>query len=506
MLDSSITSRFAVSFASNLIRGVLTFVTVVLLGRLLGPREYGNLTFLMGSFIGVKQLLDLGTSDAFYTFISQKKRGLGFIKIYTFWQLFQFFVALTAIGLLFSDNLIEKIWLGQNKELILLAFIATYFKEQAWTTIVHIGESLRSTFKVQASNLFIAIIHFLLILVVWKLNILSLKLLFTLVFLEYFFAVIIGIRFFEIHKLSNEIIAKKSIYQEYSKYCTPLIPYAVLSFVYVFADRWMLQHYSGPIEQGYYGVGYQFSIVILLATTSFLKIFWKEIAEAKQNENLQQIEKLYKKICRFLFMVGAISAGLVIPWSEEIIRLTLGASYMAGSPTLALMFIFPIHTSLSQITATLLFASGRTKAVVTLQSIVMAISLPVTYFVLASPNAAVPGLGLGSLGVAFKMVIIQIIGVNFITWWVSRDHGWKFDWIYQITNLSGALLFGFLAFGTTTLVSQTIQINLLFKVVIGFLVYVAFIVVWLWSFPQLAGMTKQEIKNRLSHIFLFSKK
>ena len=79
-------SRFMVSLLTNVLRGFLSFITILILARGLGPASYGDFAFLMGSFVAIKTLLDLGTSSAFYTFLSQKPRGSYFILIYIIWN------------------------------------------------------------------------------------------------------------------------------------------------------------------------------------------------------------------------------------------------------------------------------------------------------------------------------------------------------------------------------------------------------------------------------------
>ena len=92
-----------------------------------------------------------------------------------------------------------------------------------------------------------------------------------------------------------------SIFNEYKYYCIPLIPLAWLGAAHDFADRWMLQTWSGSKEQAYFGVAAQISGVSLLVTTAILRIFWKEIAEAHQAGNFNKVGALYSKLLRMLF-------------------------------------------------------------------------------------------------------------------------------------------------------------------------------------------------------------
>ena len=140
----------------------MAFITTLIIARELGPEEYGSYAFLFGIFIAITSLLDFGTSHAFQTFISQKERGKMFVLSYACWQLLQFILALLVIGVFFPENWLEQVWLGHKKDLILLALAAVFMQQQAWATMIKIGESKRLTHIVQLLNLSIAVVHFFL--------------------------------------------------------------------------------------------------------------------------------------------------------------------------------------------------------------------------------------------------------------------------------------------------------------------------------------------------------
>src|SRR5207244_2879825 len=52
-------------------------------------------------------------------------------------------------------------------------------------------------------------------------------------------------------------------------------------------------------------------------------------------------------------------------------------------------------------------------------------------FVLASSSAALPGLGLGAVGLAVKLLVLQVIGVNLQSTTIARAHGWRSDSAFQ---------------------------------------------------------------------------
>ena len=62
--QTNIKSRFLVSLIGNLIRSSISFVTIILLARWLGPQEFGRMAFLLATFLAFQQLFDMASSSA----------------------------------------------------------------------------------------------------------------------------------------------------------------------------------------------------------------------------------------------------------------------------------------------------------------------------------------------------------------------------------------------------------------------------------------------------------
>ncbi len=500
----SVTSRFTVSVLANILRGGLAFVSTIIIARVLGPEEYGDYAFLLGSFVAAMVLLDMGTSNAFQTLMSQKERGRMFVFSYVAWQFLQILLVLFVIALILPEKWLSQIWLGHERGVVLLAFAAVFMQQRAWRTMIQIGESKRLTHRVQVLNLSIAAVHFLLVTGCWILGMLSVRLVFGLILIEYLIFLAVACGILPVFRLKGEPFDGRSVLREYVTYCLPLVLYSVVGFGYVFADRWMLQNFGGSTQQALYEIGYRFGAISLLITASLLHIFWKEIAEAKENGNLELMQKLYRKVSRFLFFIGVVLAGFLVPWSEEIIRLLLGASYAGGSPVLALMLVHAAFASLGQINGSMLFATSQTKMHLVLGCIFMGVSIPGSYFILAPEDAWLPGLGLGSLGMAVKMNLFVVLHVNAVSWWIARSHGWKFDWVYQVVALSGVLSLGWLSFELVDYLSAFLHMNLFFKFCATFLIYSGFAGAMVWRMPWVVGASREEIKAFIVQFFKLS--
>jgi len=492
MMSQVIRSRFVYSAFTNLIRAIISFFTGILLARWLGVDSYGNMAFLLGTFLAVRQIFDMGSSAAFFTFMSQRAQSKRFVWSFFVWLSLQFFVPFAVIWLLFPSYWIESIWHGEQRELVLLAFVAVFMQHSVWPVVQRACESQRQTILSQTVNVIVAIFHFVAVVLLWLLGELGLYALFIAISLEYLIAAYFIHRKFSYTdslELDKNNKPFKSVFSKYIKYCLPLIPYSWVGFLYLFFDRWLLQKYGGAVEQAYYAVAAQFAAVALLATSSILLIFWKEIAEAHEQKDHARLGELYRKVSRLLFLIGAIVAGFLIPWAEDILNLMLGEAYVGGAVSLMIMFLYPVHQSMGQIGGTMLLATERVSIQVTVGIIFMLLSMVVTYLMLAPNDAIIPGLGMASEGLAIKMLLMQFIQVNIVAIIIARIWDWPFDWVYQPVSLLSCVGLGWLVwFVTTSLIFEDVSFYV--EIVVAGLMYLSSIIVLVYCLPWLVGFQK----------------
>lgn len=507
--NQSIRVRFFTTLVVNILAVGLSFASGLIIARGLGPAGYGNFNFLLISFVSITALLDMGTSSAFYTFLSQRKRSLEFYLYYFLWLTIQFILILAFIALIFPESWRHKIWLGNTKGVIVLAFLASFMTTKVWQTITQAGESIRATVIVQLHNIILSGLYLCVVLTMVFLHSMTMHNLFIVIAFTYLLlAFLLGKRLKD-NLIISEEAQLPNIFNEFKNYCTPLIIYSIVSFAYSFADVWLLQRFSGAVQQGFYSVGLRFSALCLIATTSMLKVFWKEITEAKELGNKERLYYLYTKVSRGLCFVGAIGACFLIPFSKEILLFLLGPKYEMAWLCLAVMFLYPIHQALGQINGTYFYATAQTKLYSKLGIIMMMASIPITYFVLSAPSSIIPGLGLGSVGLALKMVILQIIGVNICTYFICRLSEWKFNFLYQFESIGLLLIISFAIKGFLSWFSHISDISFhpLFLMGLSMPIYILGVGLIIYLFPGLSGLERKQVLNsvRLLKGFLRTK-
>jgi O-antigen/teichoic acid export membrane protein len=424
------------------------------------------MTFLISTFMAIKSLLDMGTSSAFFTFLSRKRRSSRFVFYFWLWVLFQFLFSLLLVGSILPETMISLLWKGEPRGLIILALVASFMQFTVWPIASQMAEASRQTIKVQKLNVLIACLHLLLIITMWSSGELSIPFLFVIIACEWSIAGFIASRFYRSKKNDDtnpnktELLDRKT-FSSFLAYCLPFLPYVWLGFASEFADRWILQSFGGSVEQAYYGIAAQFASISLIATASLTKVLWKEVAESNEVGDKEKVKKLFVVSSRSLFILTACLACCLLPCADHIVELLLGSEYKDGALALSIMFLYPVHQSLGQISGTMYYALGFTLPYVLIGISHNLISILVAYFMMAPSNAMLPGLELGSIGLAIKMVSVQFVMVNISLFWLSRRIGISYSIFYQISYLS---LFLFIGFGSRWVVDSIFSIDLVLPI------------------------------------------
>ena len=505
MAQNSIRIRFLSSLITNFFKMGVSFLAGIIIAKQLGPGGYGAYNFLLGSFSALANLLDVGTSGAFFTFISARTRSSRFFVYYILWVAFQLLVLLLIIFLL-PDNLALKIWLGYKKELIVLACLSSFSLNQIWRLTGQIGESIAETVEVQVRNFLASLLYLIGISMMLRFNFINLKSLFIFSAILYFaISFLYGWKlYFQQSFFNSKKEDFNTILTEFGQFCLPLVPFTLIEFVHSFLDNWLLQRLGGAVQQGYYAVGARFSSFALIATNSILMIFWREVAREYEVKNIEKVRQLYFQACRSLYFFSSVIGFSLLPFSKLIVSTLLGPSYEDSWLVLCLMFLFPLHQCLGRIGSSMLLALHKTQTAANIGIIFTLISMATTYFFMAPKSAQLPGLGLGALGFAWKMLLCQIIETSLKMIYIAKYIRSRFDVLHQIylpiilcttafSIKSGINLLG--------LFSASISLGI---IVFG-LLYTLFTIALIYYFPSIIGINQEKLKSILLRFQIYKK-
>jgi O-antigen/teichoic acid export membrane protein len=492
--------RLAASVVSNLLRVAIAFVTGLLTARMLGPGDYGNYTFLLSSFAAFASLTDMGMGSAFYTLMSRTRRGLRFVVYYGGWLAMQLGV-LTVFVLLAPNSVFKTIWLGQARGLVLLALVASFAMTQVWAFTGQIGESVRETVGVQLRNLLSAFLYLIVVVAVWATHHAHISVLLWATAVIYL--VLAAAHFFTLYRKAhfpaNTIVNVREMLRSYKEYFFPSV--VVMGALFTFLDPWLLQRFAGSVQQGYYSVAIRLSSVALLMTSAVIQVMWKEIAEAFDVRNMIRVRQMEFMCARGLCFVAAALAGALMPFAKEILAATLGSAYAAARLPFALLLIYPMYQAMHTVYDTSLLAIGQAKIRSRIVVSFFAVSIVISYVLVAPRSALIPGLQLGAGGLALKMVVSQAVQANVASYFAAKHSGSTYDWKHQLVLLSVLIPIGFAyKLLVESLAGLMPSLPPLIVPVVSLLGYLATAAALVFRYPLLAGLSTAQRQAAIASI------
>lgn len=147
MNEDSLKKRYTYKLSANLFGLAISLVTQAIIPRGLGPKAYGNFSFLSNFFSQFVGFFDMGTSIGFFTKLSQRQRDIGII---TFYISFAIIVSIALFLIVFIVSFIPgamKIWPDQLMYFVYLAAIWGIF---SW--FIHIFNQMVDAFGLTVSG------------------------------------------------------------------------------------------------------------------------------------------------------------------------------------------------------------------------------------------------------------------------------------------------------------------------------------------------------------------
>jgi O-antigen/teichoic acid export membrane protein len=469
--SNSIVWRFFYSLLTNLAKNFIGLFTAIYLARDFGPEYFGEYGYLLATLTALSYLIDLGGANALNSGVAKKKRGIKFYYFYFFWVLLSITIALFVINFILSESIVFDFLNQKNKLLISVATISIFLQVIVVNTLSNILESVRKSIISQNILLLGSFIFIGCILTIDYFYGLTLEIIFYIMLIQQLTISLIFLRFcysyvFKFSLKIDENWKENSVF--FWRYTSPLFPSIIVVFLYTFLDRYMLQKFSGSIQQGFFQIANQISLIPMIFVASSLKIFTKEIAESFEKSNFIRMQKIYDNTFFSILFFLSIIAGLLSAWSNEILTIILGSDYSDAWVVFMILLLSPIYQGLGQVTGSFLLAIGDTRLQSKVTIITIFLSFPLLFILLAPKSSF--GLELGASGLAFKLLIINYVSVCIIDFIISKKYKMLYKNKYIFIVISLLLLGFFLKFITTLFF--TIDPNSIWSVFKAFIFYI----------------------------------
>ncbi len=354
--ETSLKKRYLFKLMTNFVGLGIGLVTQAIVPRVLGPSSYGNFSFLTNFFLQLNGFLNLDSATAFYTKLSQRQQDKGLISFYFYLTLLSGLVMgiLTiAIYLLGFDHLV---WPQQKTLFVVLAAIWAFLQVYS-VTLVQVADAYGLTTKSEVVTMVQKIIGLVIIVFLFFGNMLSLLSYF--VFQLFMFLIIINSLYVLIRKYKGDIFSHwrlnggqlRSYIKEFTSFCLPLIIFSFFAILAQMLDRWLLQKFSGSVQQGFYALAYQTGTVCSLFLSAMIPLIMREYAILFAKVDLERMRQLFTKYNKMLCAIAAFFGCFLAAEAKNVMLIFGGQAYTGAIIPITIMCFFPIQQSYGQMNA-----------------------------------------------------------------------------------------------------------------------------------------------------------
>jgi O-antigen/teichoic acid export membrane protein len=496
-MSDSIKKRFIFKLSANLVGLLIGLATQAIIPRGLGPKSYGDFSFLTDFFSKVINFLHMGTSACFFNKLSQRPNDSQLISFY-----FSFVGVISLIVILFVvgahwGGISTIIWPGQELQYVYLGSIFAIIMFVSYVVNM-MADAYGVTVATEKIRILQKILGLVIIFSLYMFHQLQLTQFFLynysiLLFLIMAFIWIISKKGYILRQ--NLFLAKEDIKKfskEFYKYSYPLFFGALVGASATIIDRWWLQVFSGSEQQGFYGFAYLIGAVFVIFANSMQPLISREFALNFIKKDFKQMALLFRRYIPLFYSIAAFFSCFIVFQTENIILIMGGEKFINAKTVLIIMAFYTIHQVYGQLSGSLFFATDQTLLMTKITIACYLIGVPITYFLVAPVNSM--GLNAGAAGLALKLVIIQFIDANVQLYFnakMLRLNFWKYVGHQFVVVACFLLLAFFSSFGIDYLFG--LNDRFVIRFILSGIFYTFMVLSMVYFFPQINGLTRSDL-------------
>jgi len=497
MNESSLKKRYVTKLLASVVSGVIGLIILAIVPRAIGPVAFGQFVYLQQFMTKVIGFLDAGSSIAFFTKLSAKSERKELISFYLSYSIFVLICLCAFISV--NDYFgYTSYWLPDISDRYIYWGVGFGFLTWFSQVCIKISDAYALTVSVELIKIFHKI--FSLCLLVYLINFLSFDLemyfYFHIVTISLFLLIISYLFFnkkiFTRQVFSFQYVRFKSIFLEFVNYCSPLLFYSIVGLFVGLFDIWLLQSMGGAIQTGYYGLAYSIAAMCFIFTGAMTPIITREFSKYFELKDLETMRVLFERFIPMLYSLAAYFAVFIAFQSENVLSLFTDGEFNDAYAVLMVIALYPIHQTYGQLSGSIFYATGQTKLYRNIGILSMLIGFILTLMLVYL-------LDLNALGLAFKMVISQIIGVNIQLYFNVKLLGLdmkKFVW----HQLYSVVIFAIAANFSIALVDVSSPFLSFFA---SGVIYTLCVLLFFYIYPNLFSVTRKEIQYGIKKTISF---
>jgi O-antigen/teichoic acid export membrane protein len=505
MATDSLKKRYLAKLIANIFGLAIGLVTEAIIPRGLGPRAYGNFSFLSDFFTRIVGFLEIGTFTGFYTKLSQRQQDFGLVSFYISFAGLVSFLVFMFVVCVHVTGIYATLLPDQH---LFYIYLAAVWGILTWLVQIlnRMADAYGVTVSIEIARIIQKGLGLTLILALFVTNQLSLTHFF---YYHYCILIFLALAFIWVmehngHSLRRSWILSwnkiKAYTKEFYDYSHPLFVLALVGLIIGFLERWMLQMFGGSVEQGFYGLSYKIGAVCFLFTGAMTPLIMREFAIAFDKKDINEMARLFRRYIPMLYAISAYFGCFIAVQASKVTYIMGGEKFNQATLAVMIMAFYPIHQTYGQLSSSVFLATGQTGLYRNIAIFFSLIGLPLTYFLIAPIDKM--GLNAGASGLAIKMVALQIIAVNVQLYFNARLMGLHF-WRYlghQLVSMGTLLTLALLA---SLVIEHVLRIsdNVIINFVSNGMVYSILVAGLLMAFPIIFGLNRNDIRSFKQMVF-----
>ncbi len=340
--DSFFQTLFAggvVVFVGKLIGLGVSFVSVVVIGRLLGPNGYGVIALGATIMTTTSTLVLLGMHNGIGRYLPRyddvsRRRG---VLVSAFQLVVPTAVVAGAAVAVFAEPI--AIWFFDDPRLTPVLPIFGMAIPVAAIVKLSVGgiQGLQlSTPKVYVENLTAHGARLLLAVAVLLAGYRTIGIAWAYLF-GHVAAAVLGVYYLKRHTPLFSRVEAILMRRELLAFSAPLVISSVMANVLADIDTFLLGYFTTTTDVGVYNVVYPLATMLTAVLTSFGFILMPVISELHANDQRTAMKRMYQVVTKWIFAVSFPLFVLLLIFPDIAIRFTFGQNYLVGASALPIL-------------------------------------------------------------------------------------------------------------------------------------------------------------------------
>jgi O-antigen/teichoic acid export membrane protein len=356
--------KSAFIFIGNVVGKIITSISIIIIGRILGAEIYGQFIFVTSFLLLFTVIPKFGFENGIVYFLSKSSYPSDTKKsILSFCLLITLILSMIIVLVSYINNgiihtkLLNGIYYKELYLLLLPSIVLDSFKAL-------LNSSLKALRKVKVitilDNLFSPINKTMLVVVlVFFFDIKSYYSLIIPLYLNH----LISISYI-LYKLKNyNLLGFKIIKFDKIRiitYSLPLLFAGLVSVLNQTVDSYMIGFMLGAKEVGIYKVAFQFGTISVIALTSIDTIFAPIISSLYHENKIKDLSMMYRLTTKWVTIINLLIFGIIIIFTKDIMNIP-GEEFLTGASALIIIAAGQVINSITGSVGSILNMIGRPK-------------------------------------------------------------------------------------------------------------------------------------------------